>query len=109
MRAFLDSAGGDFLFSTTGGEKPINGFGKAKEKLDDLMRMDLEAQGLPFEPFVIHDITPNMPDAVFCVCLSRTSSVNCSWHMPDQGCTKFTTYIFMRKKKQMRLSFGMRS
>ena len=41
--------GGDFLFSTTGGEKPINGFGKAKEKLDDLMRMDLEAKGLSFE------------------------------------------------------------
>jgi integrase len=48
--------GGDFVFSTTGGEKPINGFGKAKEKLDDLMRMDLEAKGLSFEPFVIHDI-----------------------------------------------------
>ena len=49
-------AGGDFLFSTTGGEKPINGFGKAKEKLDDLMRKDLQAQGLPFEPFVNQDI-----------------------------------------------------
>ena len=60
ISALLESiprfTGGDFLFSTTGGEKPINCFGKAKEKLDDLMRMDLEAKGLSFEPFVIHDI-----------------------------------------------------
>ena len=60
ISALLESiprfAGGDFLFSTTGGGKPINGFGNAKARLDKLMRMDLEAQGLPFEPFVLHDI-----------------------------------------------------
>ena len=49
-------AGGDYLFSTTGGKVPVSGFSKAKARLDKLMRMDLEAQGLSFEPFVIHDI-----------------------------------------------------
>ena len=49
-------AGGDYLFSTTGGKVPVSGFSKAKARLDKLMRMDLEAKGLPFEDFVIHDI-----------------------------------------------------
>ena len=49
-------AGGDYLFSTTGGKVPVSGFSKAKARLDKLMRMDLEAKGLSFEPFVIHDI-----------------------------------------------------
>ena len=47
---------GDFLFSTTGGQKPVSGFSKAKVRLDALMRMDLEAHGKPFEDFVLHDI-----------------------------------------------------
>jgi integrase len=49
-------AGGDYLFSTTGGKVPVSGFSKAKARLNKIMRMDVEAQGLPFEPFVIHDI-----------------------------------------------------
>jgi integrase len=49
-------SGGDFIFSTTGGQKPISGFSKAKARLNALMRNDLEAQDVPFEDFVIHDI-----------------------------------------------------
>jgi integrase len=37
-----------FLFSTTGGTKPVNGFTKAKHRLDATMGVE--------EPFVIHDI-----------------------------------------------------
>ena len=48
--------GGSYLFTTTFGQRPVSGFSKAKARLDKLMRMDLEAQGLPFEPFVLHDI-----------------------------------------------------
>jgi integrase len=47
---------GDFLFSTTGGRRPVSGFSKAKVRLDALMKADLEAQGKQFEPFVLHDI-----------------------------------------------------
>ena len=67
-------AGGDYLFSTTGGKKPISGFSKAKARLDKLMRLDLETKGLSFQPFVIHDIRrtcrtrfsalPNVEDTV---------------------------------------------
>ena len=49
-------AGGDYLFSTTGGEVPVSGFSKAKARLDKLMRRELQAHGMPFEEFVIHDI-----------------------------------------------------
>ena len=60
ISALLESlprfSGGDFLFSTTGGEKPVSGFSKAKARLNALMQKDLEAQGMPFEDFVIHDI-----------------------------------------------------
>jgi len=47
---------GDYLFSTTGGKKPVSGFSKAKARLDALMRADLKAQGMPFEGFVLHDV-----------------------------------------------------
>jgi len=60
IMALLESlprfSGGDFVFSTTGGKRPVSGFSKAKARLNALMRTDLEAQGLPFEDFVIHDI-----------------------------------------------------
>jgi integrase len=60
ISALLESlprfSGGDFLFSTTGGQRPISGFSKAKTRLDAMMRKELEAQDLPFEDFVIHDI-----------------------------------------------------
>jgi integrase len=49
-------SGGDFLFSTTGGQKPISGFSKAKARLNALMQKDFETQGMAFEDFVIHDI-----------------------------------------------------
>jgi integrase len=53
---------GAHLFSTTGGEKPVNGFSKAKSKLDALMLEELrkvdDKAKLP--PFVIHDIRRTM-------------------------------------------------
>ena len=45
-------ARGDYLFSTAGGENPVNGFSKAKARLDKLMREELGE----LAPFVIHDI-----------------------------------------------------
>lgn len=44
---------GDHLFSTVFGEKPVNGFSKAKARLDRLMAAELGAE--PPE-FVLHDI-----------------------------------------------------
>jgi hypothetical protein len=43
---------GDHLFSTTFAERPINGFSKAKLRLDALM----EKLGAASPPFVLHDI-----------------------------------------------------
>jgi integrase len=45
--------GGDHVFSTTGGAKPINGFSKAKSRLDGLIAEKLGAEP---PPFVIHDL-----------------------------------------------------
>jgi len=53
---------GDCVFSTTGGERPISGFSKAKERLDDkIAERDAEAKakGLevpPMERWTVHDI-----------------------------------------------------
>ena len=44
---------GDYLFSTTFGETPVNGFSKAKLRLDRLMAAELGA--VP-SPFVLHDV-----------------------------------------------------
>jgi integrase len=48
---------GDYLFSTTFGAKPVNGFSKAKVRLDKSM---FEQMKKPLEPFVIHDIRRTM-------------------------------------------------
>lgn len=60
---------GDHLFSTTFGHKPVNGFSKAKDRLDRRMlrswRAMARARGedrrsAEIEPFVIHDIRRTM-------------------------------------------------
>jgi integrase len=56
LEGLLRFKGGDYVFSTTGGRRPVSGFSKAKGRLDALMRADLEAQGRSFEHFVLHDI-----------------------------------------------------
>jgi integrase len=48
---------GGALFSTTFGAKPVNGFSKAKSRLDRLMREQL---GGELQPFTIHDIRRTM-------------------------------------------------
>ena len=47
---------GPFLFSSSMGAKPISDHGRAKAKLDALMRADLEANGHAFVPFLLHDV-----------------------------------------------------
>lgn len=56
---------GDFLFSTTGGEKPMNGFSKNKITLDSEMLQALKRraadegrnpEAVKLQPFVLHDI-----------------------------------------------------
>lgn len=60
---------GDHLFSTTFGEKPVNGFSKAKERLDRRMLRTWRAlarlrgedrSGAQIPPFVIHDVRRTM-------------------------------------------------
>lgn len=48
---------GQYLFSTTFGRSPVNGFSKAKVKLDEAIGTELHGE-LP--PFVIHDIRRTM-------------------------------------------------
>jgi integrase len=53
---------GDYVFSTTFGFKPVNGFSKAKAKLDKRMLTKLHENGkkAKFAPFTIHDIRRTM-------------------------------------------------
>jgi integrase len=48
---------GDYLFSTTAGAKAVNGFSKAKQRLDREMAVELKTAP---RPFVIHDIRRTM-------------------------------------------------
>ncbi len=60
---------GDYLFSTTFGEKPVAGFSKAKNRLDREMLRTMRAQlrttgeewrSAELEPFVLHDLRRTM-------------------------------------------------
>jgi integrase len=60
---------GDFLFSSTGGKKPVNGFSKAKQQLDRRMLLTLKAlarkrgdnpRNIVLPPFVLHDLRRTM-------------------------------------------------
>ncbi|WP_313444467.1 tyrosine-type recombinase/integrase [Brevundimonas sp.] len=49
--------GGDCLFSTTGGKRPVSGFSKAKLRLDELIAKQGAKEELPpMEPWTVHDI-----------------------------------------------------
>jgi integrase len=48
---------GDYFFSTTSGAKPVNGFSKAKTRLDQVMAAEL---GCKPDSFVIHDVRRSM-------------------------------------------------
>lgn len=62
---------GTFVFSTTFGDKPIDGFSKAKERLDRLMRAELG--GAKLEPFVIHDIRRTVRTRLSALCPERVA------------------------------------
>src|SRR5262249_33131961 len=52
---------GDFLFSTTFGKQPVNGFSKSKARLDQLMLAELQKgagdpEKITLDEWVIHDI-----------------------------------------------------
>ena len=50
---------GDYLFTTTFGAKPINGFSKAKARIDAAMSSELSG-GKRLAPWVLHDIRRTM-------------------------------------------------
>jgi integrase len=51
---------GDYVFSTTFGQTPINGFSKPKSRLDTAMKEQIGK----FQPFQIHDIRRTMRSAL---------------------------------------------
>ena len=60
---------GDYLFSTTFGKKPINGFSKAKSRLDAEMLKILrdgadDPEKIKLPPFVLHDVRRTMRSAL---------------------------------------------
>lgn len=61
--------GSDFLFSSNGGKAPVNGFSKAKRRLDRRMLLSVraiarmrgeDARTVRLEPFVLHDLRRTM-------------------------------------------------
>ena len=61
LKALPRFKNGDFVFSTTFGTKPVNGFSKAKVNLDRAMAAEL---GGAVAPFVIHDVRRSMRTAL---------------------------------------------
>jgi integrase len=57
VKALPNWNGGDCVFSTTGGKRPVSGFSKAKQRLDELIAKRGAKEGLPqMEPWTVHDI-----------------------------------------------------
>lgn len=49
--------GGDCIFSTTSGERPVSGFSKSKARLDELItKRGTAAELAPMAPWTVHDI-----------------------------------------------------
>lgn len=58
LEALPEHTEGNFVFSTTGGKRPVNGFSKIKRKLDAAMEIEL---GHKLEkPWVLHDLRRTM-------------------------------------------------
>jgi integrase len=56
LQALPRFAQGDYVFTTTLGSKPVNGFSKGKARLDKKMRVVMPK----LEPWVLHDIRRTM-------------------------------------------------
>lgn len=62
---------GSFIFSTTFGEKPVDGFSKAKKRLDRLILEELRlsrGDGALLEPWTIHDIRRTVRTRLSALC-----------------------------------------
>ena len=69
---------GDFVFSTTFGEKPVDGFSKAKARLDRLMLEELRAvrgDDVVLEPWTIHDIRRTVRTRLSALCPERVAEL----------------------------------
>ena len=69
-------SGGGFLFSTTGGRRPIGGFSKPKARLDALMAEELGE----LRPFVIHDVRRTFRSRLSALKVDRTVAELCIGH-----------------------------
>jgi integrase len=100
---------GDFLFSTTAGEKPVNGFSKAKVILDREMLAALKelaaARGedpekVKLQPFVIHDIRRTVRTRLSALGVPRTVAELVIAHTQKDLDAVYDQHAFIEERRQ---------
>jgi integrase len=92
---------GDYLFSTTFGEIPVNGFSKAKARLDELMLAELRKtdNAAKLKPFTIQDIRRTMRSGLSALPVEQHVRELVIGHA-QQGLSKnYDQYAYLNEKR----------
>lgn len=92
--------GGDCLFSTTAGRRPVSGFSKAKLRLDDLIAQHGEAEGLcPMEPWTVHDIRRSVATHMARLGIPQEHIERVLGHVVPGVAGTYNRYSYMEEKR----------
>ena len=88
---------GDYLFSSTYGKKPINGFSKPKQRLDAAMAKEL---GRPIQPFTIRDLRRTVRTNLSALPIPQHVAERMIAHAQPGIIQTYNLWSFMEEKRQ---------
>lgn len=99
--------GGDCLFSTTGGRRPVSGFSKAKLRLDELIAKHGEKEGLPpMEPWTVHDIRRSVATHMARLGIAQEHIERVLGHVVQGVAGTYNRYSYMDEKRAALEAWG---
>jgi integrase len=103
LKALPHFSKGDFLFSTTEGQRPISGFSKTKRRLDELMTEELAKRHgsiIELEPWVIHDVRRSFRTNLSALPITGEIRERLLAHAQGELSDTYDRYSYLNEKRQ---------
>ena len=97
LKALPRFSQGDFVFSTTGGQKPISGFSKMKRRLDALVAEELGAE---LQPWCLHDIRRSFRTNLSALPITEEVRERLLAHAQDELSATYDRYSYLDEKRR---------
>lgn len=108
---------GNFVFTTTGGRMPVNGWSKAKTRLDRLMTRALRAlarkrgddpKKVRLEPFVTHDVRRTMRTRLSQLKIEERVAERVIGHGPQGLAKVYDQWAFLDEKREALTAWALK-